>query len=82
MKSINMSEYNPSLGILVSLEDKEDFVSMNGSINMDADKITSNPSKYLDKNKTYYFYCRRGTRSRRVVQILGVYGYKVVKVTL
>lgn len=81
MKTIVMSEYNPSMGILVSLEDKEDFVSINGSINMDIDKLLSNPSKYLDKDKTYYFYCRQGTRSRRAVQILGVYGYKVVKVT-
>lgn len=81
MKTILMSEYNPSMGVLVSLEDKEDFVSINGSINMDVDRITSNPSKYLDKNKTYYFYCKQGSRSRRAVQILGVYGYKVVKVT-
>ncbi len=81
MKTILMSEYNSSMGVLVSLEDKEDFVSINGSINMDVDRITSNPSKYLDKNKTYYFYCKQGSRSRRAVQILGVYGYKVVKVT-
>lgn len=81
MKTILMSEYNPSMGVLVSLEDKEDFVSINGSINMNVDRITSNPSKYLDKNKTYYFYCKQGSRSRRAVQILGVYGYKVVKVT-
>jgi len=70
------------MGVLVSLEDKEDFVSLKGSINMDLDKILSNPSKYLSKEKTYYFYCHKGVRSRRAVQILGVYGYKVVKVTL
>lgn len=82
MKTISMSEYNPSMGVLVSLEDKEDFESKNGSINLDINKLLDNPSKYLDKNKTYYFYCRQGSRSRRAVQILGVYGYKVVKVTL
>ena len=81
MKSIKFDEYTPELGILISLEDKEDFISKKGSINMDIDKLLANPSKYLDKNKTYYFYCHQGTRSRRVVQILGVYGYKVVKVT-
>lgn len=81
MKTISMEEYIEGDGVLVSLEDKEDFVSIKGSINMDIDKLLSNPSKYLDKNKTYYFYCAQGSRSRRAVQILGVYGYKVVKVT-
>lgn len=81
MKVISMEEYEPSMGVLISLEDAEDFVSIKGSIRMDIDKVLSNPSKYLDKNKTYYFYCLQGSRSRRAVQILGVYGYKVVKVT-
>lgn len=82
MKVISIDEYNPIMGPLVSLEDKEDFSSIKGSINMNIDKLLSNPSKYLDKNKTYYFYCLKGSRSRRAVQILGVYGYKVVKVTI
>lgn len=82
MKSINISEYTPEMGTLISLEDKEDFQSIKGSINMDINKLLDNPSKYLDKSKTYYFYCAQGSRSRRAVQILGVYGYKVVKVTI
>lgn len=82
MKSINISEYTPEMGTLISLEDKEDFQSIKGSINMDINKLLDNPSKYLDKSKTYYFYCAQGFRSRRAVQILGVYGYKVVKVTI
>lgn len=81
MKTIKMDEFVSGDGILVSLEDKEDFVSIKGSINMDIDKLLSNPAKYLDKDKTYYFYCAQGSRSRRAVQILSVYGYKVVKVT-
>ena len=82
MKVISIDEYVPSMGILISLENKEDFKSIKGSINMDIDKILANPSRYLDKNKTYYFYCLQGSRSGRAVQILGVYGYKVVKVTI
>ena len=82
MKVISIDEYRPEMGTLISLEDKEDFESIMGSINLNIDKILDNPSKYLDKNKTYYLYCRQGSRSRRAVQILGVYGYKVVKVTL
>jgi len=82
MKTISFDEYNPSMGVLVSLENPDEFVSKKGSINMDIDRVLANPSKYLDKNKTYYFYCTKGSRSRRIVQILGVYGYKVVKVMI
>lgn len=82
MKVISIDEYTPNMGVLVSLEDEEDFVSVKGSINLSIDKLLDNPSKFLNKNETYYFYCRQGSRSRRAVQILGVYGYKVVKVTL
>ena len=81
MKTISMDEYTQELGPLISLEDKEDFISIKGSINLKLSKILDNPSKYLNKNKTYYFYCYKGERSKRAVQILGVYGYKVVKVT-
>ncbi len=82
MRVISIDEYTPDMGVLVSLEDKEDFKSRKGSINMDINRLLDNPSKYLDKNKTYCFYCAQGSRSRRAVQILGVYGYNVVKVTL
>lgn len=82
MKVISIDEYMPNMGVLVSLEDEEDFVSVKGSINLNIDKLLDNPSKFLNKNETYYFYCKQGSRSRRAVQILGVYGYKVVKVTL
>lgn len=82
MKVISIDEYTPSMGSLISLEDASDFHSIKGSTNMNIDKLLDNPSKYLNKNDTYYFYCEKGTRSRRAVQILGVYGYKVVKVTL
>ena len=81
MKVISMDQYTPDLGPLISLEDASDFKSIKGSINLKLSKILDNPSKYLDKDKTYYFYCYEGVRSRRAVQILGVYGYKVVKVT-
>ena len=81
MKTISMDEYTEDLGQLISLEDKEDFISIKGSINIKLSSLLDNPSKYLDKNKTYYIYCKKGTRSRRAVQILSIYGYNVVKVT-
>ena len=81
MKTISMDEYTEDLGQLISLEDKEDFISIKGSINIKLSSLLDNPSRYLDKNKTYYIYCKKGTRSRRAVQILSIYGYNVVKVT-
>lgn len=80
MKTISIDDYTSSMGPLISLEDKEDFKSVKGSINIKLSNILDNPSKYLDKNKTYYFYCYNGTRSTRAVRILSVYGYKAVKV--
>ena len=81
MNVISIEEYTPSMGVLISLEDKEDYKPIKGSINLNIDSILSNPSAYLDKNQIYYFYCTNGIRSRKAVSILSVYGYKVVKVT-
>lgn len=82
MKTISIDEYTSNMGPLISLEDETDFKPIKGSINIKLSKILDNPSKYLDKNITYYFYCYKGTRSARAVRILSVYGYKVVKVTI
>ncbi len=82
MKSIKLEEYTPDMGVLISLVDPEDYKPIKGSINMKLSKLLDNPRKYLDKDKTYYFYCLQGTRSRRAVQILSVYGFNAVKVTV
>ncbi len=82
METINIKEYTPELGPLISLVDAVDFTPIKGSINIPLSKLLDNPSKYMDKNKTYYFYCYNGTRSTRAVRILSVYGYKAVKVII
>ncbi len=38
------------------------------------------PSKYLDKNKTYYIYCQKGINSKRVCNELCKMGYNVVNI--
>lgn len=80
MKTIKLDDYKESMGTLISLVDKEDFNNIKGSINLSLSKILDNPSKYLDKSKTYFFYCLNGQRSKRAVQILSVYGYNCYKV--
>ena len=81
MKTISIDDYNPSMGTLISLEDKEDFKSIKGSINMSMYRLLSNPYKYLERDKKYFFYCYNGSRAKRVVQVLSMYGYNVYKVT-
>ena len=81
MKTISIDDYNPSMGTLISLEDKEDFKSIKNSINMSMYRLLSNPYKYLERDKKYFFYCYNGSRAKRVVQVLSMYGYNVYKVT-
>lgn len=49
-----------------------------GSINIPYDVLISNPSKYLNKQDTYYIYCQKGITSKTCVNILKALGYNVV----
>lgn len=48
--------------------------------NIPSQTLVSNPSKYLEKNETYYLYCQKGTTSIRVCSLLNNLGYKTVNV--
>lgn len=82
MKVINLSEYNPTLGILIDVQHPLDYKNNPtlGSINIYADKLIMNHNKYLSKDKTYYIVCNKGILSRRVVHNLEYLGYKVIRV--
>ena len=68
MKTININEYAHD-GELINLDEIEVY-----------EKLLYNPNLYLDKNKKYYFYCKKGIKSKKVVRILEIYGYDVVRV--
>ena len=68
MKTINLNEYTHD-GELINLDELDTY-----------EKLLYNPSLYLDKNKKYYFYCKKGIKSKKVVSILEIYGYNVVRV--
>ena len=68
MKTININDFNYD-GELINLDEVEKY-----------EKYLYNPSFYLDKNKKYYFYCNKGIKSRKVVSILELYGYDVIRV--
>ena len=56
MKTIKIEEF-PHDGELINLE--TDYNPY--------EKLLYNPSLYLDKNKKYYFYCKKGIKSKKVV---------------
>lgn len=70
MKTIKISEFTHD-GELINLEEFEPY-----------EKLLYNPGIYLDKNKKYYFYCKKGIKSKKVVSILEIYGYDVTRVIL
>ena len=69
MKTIKLNEM-PNNGIFINLENEY----------TDYEKLLYNPEKYLNKNNLYYFYCKNGIKSKKVVSILELYGYKVIRV--
>ena len=72
------------MGKLIDIESKEVYLKhhVNGAINIDKDTLLYNRERLLNKDETYYIYCSKGNKSRRVVSILELYGYKVVQVLL
>ena len=68
MKTININEYTHD-GELINLDELDIY-----------EKLLYNPNLYLDKDKKYYFYCKKGIKSKKVVSILEIYGYNVIRV--
>ena len=50
------------------------------AINVNYNELMSNPGKYLKKGFNYYIYCQRGITSKRVTEILRLYGYNVYSI--
>lgn len=82
MKSININEYNSSLGVLIDVRDKGEYAlkHISGSINIPFNELIFNHNKYLNKNAKYYIICGSGFKSKRAVNILSVYGYDVTNI--
>ena len=50
------------------------------SVNIPMDNLLNNPSKYINKNETYYIYCSSGIRSKKTCELLRLLGYNVINV--
>lgn len=68
MKRIRKNEYKGD-GILINLD--IEYIPYQ--------KIIYDHSKYLSKNKKYYFYCKNGIKSKEVVMSLTELGYNVTQ---
>ena len=50
---------------------------INGSVNIPYDRLINNYRYYLNKNDTYYIYCKSGKLSKRATLVLSSLGYNV-----
>lgn len=57
------------------------YGSIPTAINIPAIKLKNNPSKYLNKNETYYLLCQTGRQSLDLVTILNLQGFHTVNIT-
>lgn len=82
MKRIEFSKYNSSLGTLIDIEDEYTYSKnkTSNSINIPYQKLLYNYKDYLKKDKPYYIICKGGVKSKKIVNILEVYGYNVTQV--
>ena len=82
MKRIKYDDYNMNMGILIDVQNPEDYDNNPtlGSINIYADKLLMNYKTLLDPNKKYFIICNKGHLSKKVVSILTFYGYNVTQV--
>lgn len=80
-KSIKASELTSfsreQLKTVIDVRSNAEFKQGNvkGTVNVPAEKLTANPSRYLQTDKEYYVICQSGMRSRGVVSNLKRQGY-------
>lgn len=65
---------------IIDIQDKYNYqiFHLNGAINIPYDELMNNYRNYLNKNETYYIYCKSGKLSKRVSTVLNYLGYNVI----
>jgi len=83
MKRMNIKDYYRSMGTLIDIQNVIDYQKYHHpeSINIPYETLMLNYKKLLDKNKSYYIVCNKGTKSRKAVSILEFYGYDVTQLS-
>lgn len=82
MKTLNINDYNPSMGILIDVRNPLEYKQHHhkDAINIYYEKLMYNPTSYLDKNKKYYIMCSKGVLSDKTVKYLTFLKYDVTKI--
>ena len=64
---------------IIDVSDKYTYMNshLNNSINIPYNELINNYRYYLNKNETYYLYCKSGKLSKRATLVLSSIGYKV-----
>ena len=57
-----------------------DLSHIDKSLNIPYDYLVLSPSKYLNKNDTYYLYCQAGYTSKSISKKLNSLGKKIISV--
>ena len=67
---------------IIDIRDSKSYLlgHIPNSINIYYLDLIGNPSKYLNKNDTYYLYCKSGITSKKVVNNLNKLGYHTVNI--
>ncbi len=83
MKRLDIKNYARNMGVLIDIQNPIDYQEYHhpDSINIPYESLLLNYKKYLDKNKSYYIVCNKGTKSRKAVAILEFYGYDVTQMS-
>lgn len=83
MKRLNVNNYFKSMGTLIDIQNPQDYLTYHhpDSINIPYEKLMLNYKSILDKSKSYFIICSKGTKSRKAVSILEFYGYDVTQMS-
>ena len=70
-------EYN-----IIDIRDKYSYElgHVYNAVNIPMDILLNNPSKYLNKNETYYLLCQTGRQSLDIVNMLNIQGFRTVNI--
>lgn len=85
LKAINVNDIDELIGKINIIDIRETYEFKGGSIrgakNIPMKTLLSDPSKYLNKEKTYYILCQSGARSGMACRTLAKLGFDVINVS-
>ncbi|MBR3116288.1 MAG: rhodanese-like domain-containing protein [Bacilli bacterium] len=78
---VQLNDLKPEYNI-IDIRDRYsyDIDHVYNSINIPMYELLNNYQYYLNKNDTYYIYCKSGIRSKKTCNILNMFGYNVINV--